>query len=649
MIRPLRILMLEDNTADAELIVRELRKAGIDSTQRRVDSREAFVASLDDLKPDVILADYRLPSFDGLSALAIALEAAPDVPLIFVSGAMGEEFAIETLHQGAADYVLKDRLIKLGPAVRRALEEAEARKWRRQAEIALAENEEKFRQMAEAAQDAIAIIDPDGKIVFWNQAATRIFGYSADEVAGRGMHESLAPAHYLEAYRAGWKGFRETGQGHVVGKTIEVTALRRDGSEFPAEVSISAALLQRRWHAIGIVRDVSERKLVEEALRRSNRFLRMLSRCNEALVQADDEERLLRTMCRIVVEVGGFALAWVGYDEGDGPASSMVRPKAWFGRDASKFFDGFDVLRTEEARNGESVNGPSVPGRIRIVEEITEEATTLPWRGRAIACGYRSAVSLPLIASNQLVGSLNIFSAEPGSFNEGEVGILRELADDLAFGIATLRARGREQESARKLEKSLEDTIRAVATTIEARDPYTAGHQLRVSQLARAIATEMGLPADRIVGVQRGAEIHDIGKIQIPAEILNRPGRIGELEMRLIRTHPQVGYDIVRDIDFPWPIADMILQHHERLDGSGYPNGLKGDEILLEARIIAVADVVEAMMSHRPYRAAVGIEAALETIRRGKGTLFDPEVVAICVGLLQSGQFATTSPTGSFV
>ncbi len=639
--KPLRILMLEDDLADAELVTRELQKAGIEFVLRRVDSRDGFERALDEFKPDIVFGDYRLPTFDGLSALIIARERAPDVPFIFVSGAMGEEFAIEFLHRGAADYVLKDRLAKLAPAVRRALDEAEARRWRRQAEIELEESEEKFRQMAEAAQDAIAIIDSDGKVVFWNRAATRIFGYSAEEISGRDLHEILAPAHYLDAYRSGWPEYRQNGRGAVVGKTIEVTALRRDGSEFPAEVSISAALLKRQWHAIGILRDISERKQAEDALRRSNRFLRTLSRCNEALVQADDEQRLLQTMCRIVVETGGFAAAWAGYREDGGGFLPAIRPQAWFGSEAARFLEGLVAPSAEAVVGGHHAEEAGETGRMLVVEDIAATGP-LTWRARALECGYRSAVVLPLVVSNRQLGSLNIFSAEIGNFNAGEVGTLRELADDLAFGIATLRARGRELESARKLEKSLEDTVRAVATTIEVRDPYTAGHQLRVSRLARAIALEMGLAEARIAGVQRGAEIHDIGKIQIPAEILNRPGKIGKLEMEMIRTHPQIGYDILRGIDFPWPIATMILQHHERMDGSGYPNQMKGEEILLEARIIAVADVVEAMTSHRPYRAALGIEAALDEIRRGSGTRYDPEVVAACVKLLQSGDLSTT-------
>jgi len=181
-----------------------------------------------------------------------------------------------------------------------------------------------------------------------------------------------------------------------------------------------------------------------------------------------------------------------------------------------------------------------------------------------------------------------------------------------------------------ELQKVILGIIKAMVSTVETRDPYTAGHQQRVANLARAIAVEMGLPRDRIDGTYIAASIHDLGKIAIPAEILSKPGRITNTEFELIKTHPQVGYDILKEIDFPWPIAAIVRQHHERLDGSGYPDGLMSEEILLEARIVSVADVVEAIASHRPYRPAFSIEKALDEIDKYKGIYYDPEVVMIC-------------------
>ena len=197
-----------------------------------------------------------------------------------------------------------------------------------------------------------------------------------------------------------------------------------------------------------------------------------------------------------------------------------------------------------------------------------------------------------------------------------------------------------------ELQESLEESIRAIANTVESRDEYTAGHMRRVGQLATAIARELGLSEETIHGIELASTIHDVGKISIPVEILTKPVKLSKVEYLLIQTHVAAGYDIIKNIKFPWPIARIILQHHERMDGSGYPNGLKGEEILIGSRIIAVADVIEAMASRRPYRFELGIEAALAEIRQGRETLYDPAVVDACVRLFEEKNFSfTVSPS----
>jgi HD-GYP domain-containing protein (c-di-GMP phosphodiesterase class II) len=187
------------------------------------------------------------------------------------------------------------------------------------------------------------------------------------------------------------------------------------------------------------------------------------------------------------------------------------------------------------------------------------------------------------------------------------------------------------QSSADRLRKTMGGIIQVMSLTIEKRDPYTAGHQRRVTKLCRAIATTMGFSWERVQGFRMAAAIHDLGKIRVPAEILSKPGRLTENEFGIIRTHPQVGFEILKGIEFAWPIAQIVLQHHERMDGSGYPQGLSGEDILLEARILAVADVVEAMSSHRPYRPALGLERATAEIRQQSGILYDADVVDACL------------------
>jgi putative nucleotidyltransferase with HDIG domain len=195
------------------------------------------------------------------------------------------------------------------------------------------------------------------------------------------------------------------------------------------------------------------------------------------------------------------------------------------------------------------------------------------------------------------------------------------------------------KQTLERLRKSLAGTIQAMSMMVETRDPYTAGHQRKVSTLARAIAQEMGLSNDMVDTIRMAGIIHDIGKISIPAEILVKPGILSDIEMNLIEAHSQTGYDIVKDAELPCPIAQIVLQHHERLDGSGYPQGLKDGQILLEAQIISVADVVEAISSHRPYRPGFGIDIALEEIEKNKGILYDEQAVEICVKLFREKGF----------
>ena len=450
----LRILHLEDSAVDAELVERELRHARMAFAIKRVETRGDFVKAVDEFKPDLILLDYKLPAFDGLSALAITREECPDVPVIFVSGVIGEDRAIETLKSGATDYVLKDKLARLAPAIVRALRESEEIRERKRAEEAVRDSEERFRVVAESAGDAIICLESPDVINFWNKKAGEMFGYTADEAIGKAMHGLIVPERYREKACQGLKTFYQTGVGPLIGKATEICALRRDRSEFPAEITISAMQIKGKWTAVGIVRDITERK-----------------------------------------------------------------------------------------------------------------------------------------------------------------------------------------KNVQKLQEALNKTIEAISLMIEMRDPYTAGHEKHVARLACAIAKEIGFSEDQIEGIRVSAFLHDIGKIVVPSETLSKPAKLNEYEMGIVKTHALAGFDIVKSIEFPWPVSQAILQHHERLNGSGYPNGLKGEEIALDARILAVADVVEAMINHRPYRPALGIDKAMEEITQGRGVLYDAHVVDACVKLFTEKGF----------
>ena len=335
------------------------------------------------------------------------------------------------------------------------------------------------------------------------------------------------------------------------------------------------------------------------------RALRTLSAGNQAVVHADSVEGLMQEMARAITVAGRYHAVWIGL--GDNTDYVLGR-------------DGDDPRLESCARVAAGL--PEAPGPYLLTDPGHLWAD---WQ----ACGVASALVLPLEGDGDDQGRIVVFDPAADTFDDPEdIELLAELAGDLRFGIETLRTRQAQ-------ERSLEQTIEAIAATIEVRDPYTAGHQRRTTAIARAIGEELGLDADRLRGLHVAGSIHDIGKISIPVELLSRPGKLAPAEFALIKGHPESGHDIISGIDFPWPVAAIVRQHHERLDGSGYPDGLSGDAILQESRILAVADVVEAIASHRPYRPALGLEAAMAELREQRGTLYDPEVVDACLRLAE--------------
>ncbi len=352
------------------------------------------------------------------------------------------------------------------------------------------------------------------------------------------------------------------------------------------------------------------------------------------LVRAASERELLEKMCRVVVEIGGHRLAWIRFAQHD--EAKTVRVVGSAGEMAE--FERLTMIGWADNEQGRGPTGMAIrSGRPQINQDIEISEAMGFWRDAFRSDGYRSSIALPLKDGSGTFGVLTIYSADANAFQPDEVKLLLELASNLSYGINSLRERVSREDAVKGLRKSLDATVQAIASTLELRDPYTAGHQRNVARLAAAIAREIGMAEDEIDGVYLAGTIHDVGKINVPAEILSKPGKLTSLEFQIIQTHAEAGYDVVKGIEFPWPIAEMILQHHERLDGSGYPTGLKGDAILPGAKILAVADVVEAMTAHRPYRAALGLDAALAEIERGKGSIYDRAAVEACVRLLSSG------------
>lgn len=395
--------------------------------------------------------------------------------------------------------------------------------------------------------------------------------------------------------------------------------------------------------SIGTVQDVTDRKLAEIALAHANRALQALCAVNRELVHATDESALLQSICQVIVEQKGYQMAWVCYVQDD--AAKSIKLMASAGEKPECHLAKMQASWAEEAFATGLCGRAVRSGKTQLLKDLVAQNQQIVL-GQTEHAGHGciASITLPLQDKTGAVfGVLNVHTHED-VFTDREIELLEEMARDLAFGVRTNRMRLErdrviEQNKGHlaQLHANLEETIVAISKAVEARDPYTGGHQRRVAELACAIAKELGLDDDRIVGIRMGATIHDIGKIQVPAEILTKPTRLTQIEFLLIKEHTRVGFEILQDIHFPWPVKNIAYQHHERLDGSGYPQGLKGEEICFEARIVGVADVVEAMSSHRPYRPAQGVEVALEEMRLNRGVYYDAQVVDACLALFAGG------------
>lgn len=371
---------------------------------------------------------------------------------------------------------------------------------------------------------------------------------------------------------------------------------------------------------------------LEESRRNEERSLQLLSRCNNALIRSESEAEFLERICRTFVEEGNYSTAFVCYLNRKGEAlSEPISVTSREGVGSAEISEILDKLNDSNDRLLDRI------GQERFLvfsgsDDILPRSISPEKRDH-----YRFLALVFLPRADHSSGVLGLYLDSNRVFLDARV--LREIADDVSFGIRTLQMRQEQHRFLESLEHSMEQTVQSIAATVEIRDPYTAGHQRRVATLARKIAVKIGMPERDTKGVFIAATIHDIGKISTPAEILSKPGRLTPLEYELIQGHARIGYDIVKEIQFPWPIADMILHHHERLNGSGYPDGLSGDRISTGARIICVSDVVEAMASHRPYRPGLGIDRALAEIDEKKGILYDPEIVQACMDVFQSDGF----------
>jgi PAS domain S-box-containing protein len=456
---------------------------------------------------------------------------------------------------------------------------------RKRAEGALKESENKYRLLADNVNDVIFILDLNLNYTYVSPSVKILRGYEPEEVLKQLPTETLTPSSMDLAIRTLSEIMELEKSGHRdtnLSRTLQLEMVRKDGTTVWTEVKFSFIRdeNQQMVGILGVTRDITERKQAEEELKQSEeRYRSIFENAQEGIFRSTPDGRIITSN------------------------QAMANMFGYESTEERKMMTSITDMARQHYVN---------PEDLRIFEETIKEQGFIT---EYEAQNYRKDESIIWISL-----TMHAVRDEKGRIMYYD-GIILDITNH--------------KESTERTKKALGATVQAIAVTVETRDPYTAGHQRRVADLARAIATEMNLPTEQIDGIRMAAAIHDLGKISVPAEILSKPTKLTNLEFSLIKTHAQSGYDILKDIEFPWPIARMVLEHHERMNGSGYPNGLTGDNILLESGILMVADVVEAMASHRPYRPSRGIEAALEEIEKNKGTLYDAAAVDACLRLFR--------------
>lgn len=709
--RSLRVLIVEDSEEDALLLIRNLKKGGYNPVYERVETASLMKKSIKEKQWDIILCDYSLPGFNAPAAISILKEANIDIPIIIVSGVIGEETAMDCMRLGARDYIMKDKLSRLCTAIARELEDAEVRKKEKSAKERLLHEENRFRVLAEQSSDIIVLFDSKGTILYENPAMEKILGFTAQERIGANIFDLIHP----DDLKIAKDKFRIiNNRTNALAELFEIRLRHKDGNWHIFEVTVNSIVNNEEIEG-GIInlRDITKRKQEEEEIRKLSSVVRFSS---ELVNLATSEGKM------IFLNEAGSKMLGITPDKISEYSIMDVIPDSLHSKVRNELFPSLLAGNTWEGelqyinvRTGQltdvyamtfNIKDP-VTGKVICLANVSRDITAhkqaenalkeseakyrlladhmkdqvwlmdldLNWKyispsmEKLLGYNLEELMRLPLdklLPPTSMKKTMEHFSTQlsmalPSSTPSSKKNLVelefickngQVLWGECAFSFIrdeqgkplSILGEGRDiterKQAEDKLQQTLERLRRAIGTTIhvlvsvlEVRDPYTAGHQSRVADLARAIADEMGIDQEQTEGIRMAGSIHDIGKLSIPAEILTKPTKLTDTEFALIKVHSQTGYDMLKDVESPWPLAQIIYQHHERMDGSGYPNNLKGDKIIMEARIIAVADVVEAMASHRPYRAALGIEKALEEIKRNKGILYDEAVADTCLKL----------------
>jgi PAS domain S-box-containing protein len=589
--KPLRVLIVEDSEDDAQLVLRELGRGGYDLVSECVDVPEAMDAALKAGTWDVVISDYTMPRFSAPAALKLLQDTGLDLPFIVVTGAVGEETAVQVMKAGAHDYVMKQNLGRLASTVERELRQAEVRRERKRVDEALRTSEQRLKD----AQNL-------GKIGSWESDAATTVEWSAETYEIYERDRALGPLSPDEE-----AGYYTPVEAERLRDAIRMAVEQGKESDFDLVATMPGGITKylHTWmrpvkdetgrvvRLFGTVQDITERKQSEEREKQQRVFSEALMETSPACILVVDSDRKV-----VFANAETDRVLGLSRDEVQG----MI-----FGED-------FRLLDS---------SGAPVPEDQLPVSRILLTGQPL----YSIEYAFDSPTGRRILS----ISTAPLFD-ETGSVTHG-VATVEDISD--------IKRHAQELEQAvERLQKAMYATVEAMSAAVEMRDPYTASHQRRVTVVACAIARELGAGEDSVLALSVAGRMHDLGKLKVPTEILTRPGKLCPLELQMMREHPQATYDLLKGIDFPWPVAEICRQHHEHMDGSGYPQGLRGEQLLLEARILAVADVFEAMSSHRPYRPALGVEAALAELQSNRGTLFDADAVDACIRLVREKGYA---------
>lgn len=513
---------------------------------------------------------------------------------------------------------------------------------------AVLDSELRYRRLFETAQDGIFLLDAEtGQITDANPFLIELLHYTLEELVGKKLWEVmffrdsvLAKESFTELQRVGYVRYEDLALETIEGNSIDV--------EFVGNVYLvgSQKVIQCN------IRDISKRKKAENRQQLAMEILKLLN-------QQGETKNLIMSLFHKIQEYTGIEAVGIRLREGgDYPYFSTNGFPQHFVESENDLCrrgpDGQIILDAHDNPCLECMCGnvimkrtdPTLPfftehgsfwtnSTSELLTSTTEKDGQSTTRNRCNNEGYESVALIPLCANREIIGLLQLNDKRVDRFTLDFIRFFEGIGDSICIAFE-------QQRRVDRVRKALGASIQAITSLVEARDPYTAGHQQRVAELARAIATEMDFDADRIDGIRVASVIHDIGKISVPAEILSKPTKLTDIEFSLIKVHSEAGYNILKDMEFPWPVARMVLEHHERTNGSGYPHGLTNGQSLIESRILAVADVVESMASHRPYRLALGIDAALEEIKSNEGILYDPQASDACLKIFTEKGFTWT-------